>query len=96
MSKQISSPTSIDVLPLGEARLGFVGQIEAVTATPGMHDLDAAELECRLVELGFIEGGRVEIRHEGAFSRDPIAIRVQDVTVALRRREAMAILVRPL
>ena len=36
---------------------------------------------------------RIEILHEGAFGRDPIAIRVNDATIALRRREAMAILV---
>jgi ferrous iron transport protein A len=31
--------------------------------------------------------------HEGAFGRDPIAVRVDHATVALRRREAMSILV---
>ena len=36
---------------------------------------------------------RIEILHEGAFGRDRIAIRVNDATIALRRREAMAILV---
>jgi ferrous iron transport protein A len=35
----------------------------------------------------------VEILHEGAFGRDPIAVRVDHATVALRRREAMSILV---
>ena len=51
------------------------------------------ELERRLIELGFTEGATIEILHEGAFGRDPIAVRVNDATVALRRREAMAILV---
>jgi ferrous iron transport protein A len=50
-------------------------------------------LETRLIELGFVEGARIEILHEGAFGRDPIAIRVNDATIAIRRREAMAILV---
>ena len=43
--------------------------------------------------MGFTEGARVEILHEGAVARDPIAVRVDSVTVALRRREAMAIVV---
>ena len=51
------------------------------------------ELERRLLELGFVEGAEVEILHEGPLGRDPIAVRVNDYTIALRRREAMAILV---
>ena len=46
-----------------------------------------------MIELGFVEGASVEILHEGLFGRDPIAVRVNDNTVALRRREAMAIVV---
>jgi ferrous iron transport protein A len=37
----------------------------------------------------------VEILHQGLFGRDPIAVRVNEATVALRRREAAAILVEP-
>ena len=55
--------------------------------------LAADELESRLIELGFVEGARVEILHEGIVGRDPIAVRVENVTIALRRREAMAIIV---
>jgi ferrous iron transport protein A len=55
--------------------------------------LAADELESRLIELGFVEGARVEILHEGLVGRDPIAVRVENVTIALRRREAMAIIV---
>ena len=54
--------------------------------------LPAAEMERRLIELGFIEGAQVQILHEGLFGRDPIAVRINGATVALRRREAMAIL----
>ena len=35
----------------------------------------------------------VELLHQGLFGGDPIAVRVADTTIALRRREAMAILV---
>ena len=79
-------------LLLGEAPCGFRGRIEAikVVETPG--GLPAAEIENRLLELGFVEGAHVEILHEGAFARDPIAVRVNHATIALRRREAMSIL----
>jgi len=49
------------------------------------------ELERRLIELGFVEGADVELLHEGLFGGDPIAVRVAHTTIALRRREAMAI-----
>jgi ferrous iron transport protein A len=55
--------------------------------------LEPAELERRLIELGFVEGATVELLHQGLFGRDPIAVRVAEGTIALRRREAMAIIV---
>jgi ferrous iron transport protein A len=80
-------------VPLGLARRGFCGQIQAIHVGDGAHGLTALELERRLLELGFVEGAEVEILHEGPMGRDPIAVRVNDNTIALRRREAMAILV---
>ena len=55
--------------------------------------LSDVELESRLIELGFVEGARVEVLHEGVVGGDPIAVRVENVTIAVRRREAMAIIV---
>jgi ferrous iron transport protein A len=78
-------------LLLGNAPCGFVGTI--LTLQPGMSRPDRPELEQQLLEMGFTEGARVEILHEGAVARDPIAVRVNNVTIALRRREAMAIVV---
>jgi ferrous iron transport protein A len=54
---------------------------------------ETPELEQQLLEMGFTEGARVEILHEGALSRDPIAVRVNHITIALRRREALAVVV---
>ncbi len=51
------------------------------------------ELETRLIEMGFVEGARIEVLHEGLVGRDPIAVRVENVTIAVRRREAMAVMV---
>lgn len=80
-------------LSLGRAQLGFIGRIRAIDATACASVLAPSELESRLIEMGFVEDARVEILHEGAFGRDPIAVRVNNATVAIRRREAMAILV---
>ena len=78
--------------PLGLARPGFSGRVRhiAVTAVDGF---TATELERRLLEIGFLEGAAVEVLHEGPLGRDPIAIRLNDARVALRRREAMAVFV---
>ena len=79
-------------LLLGHARRGFRGRIQAVFVD-GTAEPQAAELERRLIELGFIEGADVEVLHEGPVGRDPIAVRIENVTVAVRRREAMAVFV---
>ena len=80
-------------LPLGLARRGFSGIIQHLAAGEAGSALSEVELESRLIELGFVEGARVEILHEGILGRDPIAVRVDNVTIAIRRREAMAIIV---
>jgi ferrous iron transport protein A len=80
-------------LPLGLARRGYVGTIHRLAAANAASALSTDELESRLIELGFVEGARVEILHEGVLGRDPIAVRVDNVTIAIRRREAMAIIV---
>jgi ferrous iron transport protein A len=79
--------------PLGRGKPGFRGRIDAIQALGNDSGLPPEELERRLIELGFVEGASVEILHEGIIGRDPIAVRVDSATVALRRREAMAILV---
>ena len=80
---------------LGAAAVGFKGRIRAVQALAADRGLSAAELERQLIELGFVEGARVEVLHQGLFGHDPIAVRVNEATVALRRREAAAVLVEP-
>ena len=80
-------------MPLGLAKRGYSGVIQHLATSEGDSVLSANELESRLIELGFIEGARVEVLHEGIVGRDPIAVRVENVTIAVRRREAMAIIV---
>jgi ferrous iron transport protein A len=80
-------------MPLGLARPGYSGTIHRLAADETSSALPALELESRLIELGFVEGARVEVLHEGIVGRDPIAVRIENVTVAVRRREAMAVIV---
>jgi ferrous iron transport protein A len=47
-----------------------------------------AELERRLLELGFVEGATIQLLHQGVIGKDPMALKVDDMRVALRRREA--------
>lgn len=54
----------------------------------------ARDLEDRLLEIGFEEGLAVKILHEGPVSRDPIAVRIGQMTIALRRMEADAVRIR--
>lgn len=83
----------LEEIPLGLATRGFSGVIQRIVPRDAQSALSDQELESRLIELGFNEGVRVEILHEGLLGRDPIAVRVNDITIALRRREAMAIIV---
>ena len=80
-------------LPLGLARRGYAGVIQHLAAGQAGSALSDVELESRLIELGFVEGARVEVLYEGIIGRDPIAVRVDNVTIAVRRCEAMAIIV---
>src|SRR5271163_3844249 len=89
---ELLAMTSKPTIALGDARVGFCGQIRELVDVAGS-GLPGPELERRLIELGFVEGAKVELLHEGLFGGDPIAVRVADTTIALRRREAMAILV---
>ncbi len=78
--------------PLGQMRRGSVGRILAVSG--GASDRD---VERGLLEMGFVEGARVEVLHHGFLGQDPLAVRInQTMTIALRRCEANAVLVGPL
>jgi ferrous iron transport protein A len=91
-----SSPPQRPSQRLGTAAVGFRGRIRALDATGCGRGIAPEEMERRLLEMGFVEGAVVEIRNQGLFGRDPIAVRVNDATVALRRAVANAIRVDPL
>ena len=78
------------VVRLSDASVGDAGVVVDVRAEskPGAHGVDVEELQRRLLEFGFVEGARIEVIHEGAIGHDPIAVRLDDMRVALRRRDA--------
>jgi ferrous iron transport protein A len=78
---------------LGLAKRGYSGVIHHLDADLANSSLPPLELESRLIELGFVERARVQVLHEGIVGRDPIAVRIENITVAVRRREAMAVIV---
>ena len=94
-SETVAAPELAGLVSLGRGALGLRGVVVQVGVSGDAHGVPAAELERRLLEIGFVEGARVEILHEGIIRRDPIAIRLDDMRVALRRREADSILIRP-
>jgi len=87
---KLDSPAT--AMALGTARKGFRGSVVCLLPIEGSGRLAPHEMERRLIEMGFIEGAQVELLHEGPLGRDPIAVRIGHATVALRRRDAMAII----
>jgi ferrous iron transport protein A len=83
---------STEIFTLATVPGGFSGYITGINAEdrPG---LSARELESRFIELGFVEGAKIQILHQGGLRKDPIAVRVNNNTVALRRSIAASILV---
>ncbi len=86
-----------DLQTLGDLAIGEPAQIVEIVGQgadnqPGR--VDGAELERRLLEMGFLEGEEVEILHEGPVGRDPIAVRLGGMIIAIRRFEARAVIVK--
>lgn len=83
------------VVRLSEASKGDRGVVLQVSCAShaSAGGVEHSELERRLLEIGFVEGARVELLHEGFIGRDPIAVKLDDMRVALRRREAHGIFV---
>jgi ferrous iron transport protein A len=89
MPQGAAAPLSEDLTRLSDVRPGASGVIVEIRADHSReHAVDVHELERRLLEFGFVEGAQVEVLHEGAIARDPIAVKLDDMRVALRRRDA--------
>ncbi|CAA7613230.1 FeoA family protein [Magnetospirillum sp. UT-4] len=93
MTSALQHPHPTTALRLGSLRKGATAEIVGLDDSAVASALQPGELERRLIEMGLVEGAHVEVLHEGFPKRDPIAVRVNDHTVALRRAEADAVLV---
>ena len=82
-----------EIFPLSASSAGDVGVIVRVGCEADAGGLARTELERRLLEMGFVEGARIRVLHEGFIGRDPIAVQLDDMRVALRRREAADVMV---
>ena len=87
----MNAPFHPDSISLDRLEVGK----KALVSTVDWSALDEGEAR-RLKHFGFDEGVTVEPLHLGPFGRDPIAIRVGRMTVAIRRKHAGAIRVTPL
>jgi ferrous iron transport protein A len=87
----MNAPFHPETLSLDQLQVGTRARVLSI---------DWAALEqaegCRLRHFGFDDGVAVEPLHLGPFGRDPIAVRVGRMTVAIRRRHAVAVRVIPL
>ena len=87
----MNAPFSPELISLDRLTVGTKARVSTVDWAA----LDEAEA-CRLRHFGFDEGVTVEPLHLGPFGRDPIAIRVGRMTVAIRRKHAGAVQVLPI
>jgi ferrous iron transport protein A len=85
------SPVSLATL-----RKGARGVVIAVRDdAQSLGDEAQSTVSRRLLELGFVPGERFEVIGEIWPGGDPIAVRLGNTAFALRRREAIAVLVEP-
>ena len=85
----MNAPFHPDCVTLDQLGRGVRARVVAI----GWSELGASEAN-RLRHFGFDEGVMVEQLHQGPFGRDPIAMKVDDMRVALRRHEAASLTVR--
>jgi ferrous iron transport protein A len=87
----MNAPFQPETISLDQLEVGTKASVSSID-WPALDDAEG----CRLRHFGFDEGITVEPLHLGPFGRDPIAVRVGRMTVAIRRRHAVAIKVLPL
>ena len=68
---------------LGELKPGQSGRIKALSSNVQMEPIVR-----RLMEMGMIEGERIEVLHQAPWGGDPIAVRVRGNLIGVRRDEA--------
>lgn len=90
ISRKMNAPFRPESLSLDELKIGSLARVESIDWSL----LEKSEA-CRLLHFGFDEGVSVQPLHLGPFGRDPLAVRVGRMTVAIRRSHARAVRVVP-
>lgn len=90
ITRKMNAPFQPESLSLDELKVGTRAQIASID-WDSLEDSSAA----RLRNFGFDEGVTVEPLHLGPLGRDPLAIRIGRMTVAIRRSQARAVRVLP-
>lgn len=72
-------------IPLSALKRGQLARIASIAGDE--------QLGRKLDEMGIIEGLEVSILHRGLIGGDPLAVRMSDRVIALRRRDASHIAV---
>lgn len=72
---------------------GIVSALSTEGAPAGLGDSACSTLTRRLLEVGFVPGERVEVIEEIRPGGDPLAVRIGSSIFALRRREAIGVMV---
>jgi len=86
----MNAPFTPETLGLDQLALGAEAMIASIDWA-ALADSEGA----RLRHFGFDEGVAVQPLHLGPFGRDPMAVRVGRMTVAIRRAHARAVRVVP-
>jgi ferrous iron transport protein A len=86
-----AQPSDVFAISLDTLGLGTAARIVSIDWA----SLDEGEAR-RLRQFGFDEGVAIEALHLGPFGRDPLAVRVGRMTVAIRRAHARAVHVIPI
>lgn len=86
----MNAPFEPGMISLDQLKRGRTARVVAID----WNGLDPADAN-RLRSFGFDEDVRVEALHLGPFGKDPLAVRVGRMSVAIRRKHAAAIRVRP-
>lgn len=58
-------------------------------------NVESGEIEARLLEMGFIEGAKIQVLQKGMWGGEPIAVRINNnnTLISLRKKEASVIMV---
>ena len=90
ISRNMNAHFTPESLSLDQLKVGTRARIHLID-WPSLEPAEAS----RLRHFGFDEGVTVEPLHLGPFGRDPLAVRVGRMTVAIRRSHARAVRVVP-